>query len=457
MDLSQGSVRFDSDDTPASETVRRWDFAELRTPTKTKEGFIRAEGYLTRAGVFPYRRPDGSIKHEFRPEDQVFDAQSLASFSLVPLTLDHPPDLLNPKTVSSHQAGTVGVPTRSGDHVRAEILITRQDAIDAIQAGKHNLSCGYSCKLEQRSGVYTDSAGVVHRFDAVQTQIFGNHVALVATPRAGPQARIRMDTNDAEMAGTEAAIHPGDKVKNLPEQSSERDSFDSATLEVLDTFLTVLDSSDEIPAESKKSVRKKVMDEMIKKSTVRKKTPPVDAGDEAKGSKMDEAEISIGGVAHKVPLAVANEVKRLDSALEQIRGKVAAIESEQKRMDAAQANAAEDSKIVERLELVLLAAPFLKQEPAELVRMDSAQIMSSVVAQEAPEVKLDGAHPEFVKGIFRHVTATKKAPVNTAAILSQQVGNARDAVRKDSSEPDARARMIKNMQDAWKPQVNSAR
>jgi len=156
-------------------------------------GFLRVDARLTRTGVFPYADANGETWGELRTEDEVFDDGALDSFRLAVVTDDHPSAFVTSKTVRDVQIGSVGTDVRrDGDYVRATLLITDADAIEAIQGGKKELSCGYTARVIQDQGVAPDGA----TYAARQTQIRGNHVAVVDRGRAGPECRI-LDTPGA--------------------------------------------------------------------------------------------------------------------------------------------------------------------------------------------------------------------------------------------------------------------
>ena len=71
-------------------SVKRYDVGNLG-PMRMDNGYLRTTGKLTRVGIFDYRRADGSIQKELRLAEEVFRADSLGSFALVPLTNGHPP------------------------------------------------------------------------------------------------------------------------------------------------------------------------------------------------------------------------------------------------------------------------------------------------------------------------------------------------------------------------------
>lgn len=185
--------------------VTRYDLGALRPAKRLKDGTLRADAYLTRTGVFEYRNADGSIRRELRTSKEVFDADALESFAMVPVTDDHPPGLLVADTAKEHARGTTGENVRrDGEHVRATIKVFDSATIAAMEAGKRQLSCGYECDLVETPG--TDP--VFGRYDAIQTNIRGNHVALVDSGRAGPDVAVRLDSGAAVMVGETRADMP---------------------------------------------------------------------------------------------------------------------------------------------------------------------------------------------------------------------------------------------------------
>lgn len=175
-------------------TVNRFDRGEYRAPEKTPEGFLRVQGRLTRTGVFPYRKADGSIFYELRLPEEVFKEDSVRTFGLMPLTNDHPDvGYLTADNAKEYTVGSVGAPKQDGQFLESEILVTDASTVAMLERGeKRELSCGYACDLEMTPGVYQGA-----RYDAIQRNIRANHVALVTRGRAGPEARVRMDSASA--------------------------------------------------------------------------------------------------------------------------------------------------------------------------------------------------------------------------------------------------------------------
>lgn len=168
----------------------RYDIGSMRPPERLPDGSLRADGRLTRSGVFDYRNTDGTLRREFRPDGEVFKPDSLRTFADVAVTDDHPSAMVSAANRREIAVGHVsGEPRRDGDHVAATLVLTDEATIAKVLAGKVELSCGYECDLDPTPGVTPDG----ERYDAVQTNIRGNHVAIVSAARAGRSARLRVD------------------------------------------------------------------------------------------------------------------------------------------------------------------------------------------------------------------------------------------------------------------------
>lgn len=182
--------------------VMRFDTAPLKA-TSTREGFITDTPILTRTGVFPYRNPDGSTRLEFRPPEEVFHADSLASLKGKPITDGHP-GLVTARNAKQHTVGAVLTEGRQdGDNMVGEVVI--YDTAPIAQ-GKKELSLGYTLDLDETPGEWNGQ-----RYDAVQRNIRINHLALVKAGRAG-NARLNLDAADADLTNDEES-EPMNMVK----------------------------------------------------------------------------------------------------------------------------------------------------------------------------------------------------------------------------------------------------
>lgn len=216
----------------------RYDTGELSKPVRQPNGWLRADGYITRTGVFKYRRADGSTIREYRSPEEVFHPDSLASFEHVPLTDDHPSvGLLDDENTHEFQRGTVIAPKPEGDKVRAQFLVTDAKAIKKSKSGKTQLSCGYVCDLDETPGVTPEG----EHYDARQINIRGNHVALVAAGRAGPEVRLRADAafDVSDEVGQYSTIQPI-QIESGKEISMTKFKIDGVDFEMSETAAQAL-------------------------------------------------------------------------------------------------------------------------------------------------------------------------------------------------------------------------
>jgi hypothetical protein len=176
----------------------RLDKGSISKRRRGPDGSLRADAAIGRAGVQTYRNHDGSIRREYRPPEEVFHPDAMASFALVTVTDDHPPGPITEHNAKTFGVGTMGESIRrdTGDVLAGTIVVRDAATLKKVEAGKLQLSCGYTCDEDWTAGVTPRG----EPYDLIQRNIRGNHVAIVDVGRAGPSVSIRMDA--AEMIDT---------------------------------------------------------------------------------------------------------------------------------------------------------------------------------------------------------------------------------------------------------------
>ena len=118
-----------------------------------------------------------------RPADEVFSKATLASFEGKSFTNDHPPsNTIDSQNTFIYEKGHGQNVRKSDDneHIICDIFIKEAQIIKDVQSGrKREISAGYTCDL-----VPTDNG-------FKQTNIRGNHIALVEKGRAGSEVCIK--------------------------------------------------------------------------------------------------------------------------------------------------------------------------------------------------------------------------------------------------------------------------
>jgi len=163
---------------------------------RTDNGFLRVPVFATRAGIFNYRLPDGTVRRELRHPDDVFKADSMDTLRSVPFTNRHPSELVDAKNVKQFMVGVVSDKvTREDVYIAADAIIMDEQAIkDVEKGGIREVSCGYKCDVLDEPGEWNGQP-----YDARQSNIRYNHLAMVPRGRAGRSVRLRIDSEDAEL------------------------------------------------------------------------------------------------------------------------------------------------------------------------------------------------------------------------------------------------------------------
>jgi hypothetical protein len=167
----------------------RFDASRAR---KTADGWIIDRPVVTRAGVFVYRNADGTTRREFRPPEEVFHADHLASMQGVPVTTaENHNRLLGP----DEEGAVIGTMLSPGVRVDAESMDVAADIVihhPSRLGTRRELSLGYRiARLDMTPGEWQGQ-----RYDCVQRGLTVNHCAVVPQGRAG-NARLRLDAQDA--------------------------------------------------------------------------------------------------------------------------------------------------------------------------------------------------------------------------------------------------------------------
>lgn len=163
------------------------------------DGSLVAEVFAARTGLQDYvgREVDPDNAHGlrdkalvkvYRPEGEVFKADSLATFAAAPVTVDHPSQAVTADNWRGLGVGEInGDVVRDGQRVRVPIIVRDAAAVKAATTTHKQLSMGYATELVfPQDGKHPD--GTV--CDAYQTNLKINHIALVPAARGGPELRV---------------------------------------------------------------------------------------------------------------------------------------------------------------------------------------------------------------------------------------------------------------------------
>lgn len=375
----------------------RLDARSLKPPMRMDNGFLKVEGHIARVGVQEYRRADGTTHRELRLPEEVFDADSLASFCQLPVTNRHPPGMLTAKNAKQYAVGNVGENVRrDGDYVAAPLMITDADAIAATEAGRSQLSNGYSCEMDDTQD--PQLVALYGKYDSIQRKIRGNHVALVDVARAGPDARLRLDEGEAESVLQSNANDMIGSIQSTPQMEPMRMhkfKIDGLEIEVADA--------------NAQSIIERAM---------------------AKASEKSDA--AVKSIADK------------DKAISELTAKLDA--SESARKDDAERLAAQPAIVAEEVKQIAVLMDEARRHIGNGAALEpnKTAIRKAVIAKLRPKAVLDGKDDAYVTAYYDSVVAdAKDAPTSIDRARAGIVEASAKVDGAPSSNPEeARARMV---------------
>lgn len=342
--------------------------------------------------MFSYLLGDGTTRREYRPQAEVFHKDSLETFSYVPVTNDHPPEMVDAKNARKYTVGLTGEQARAdGEFVRLPLNVFDGETIEAMARGKVQISVGYVCDLDMAAG--TAPSG--ERYDAVQRNIRVNHVALVDEGRAGPDARVRMDAADC-------------------------------------IRLDVAEQVDATETPSENLTDKPVTPD------AQTSTPPSDEPKDPNMEELDKAKARI------TELEAA--LKEAQDKLGGLQGERDALKTETEKADKERTDAAQraDAAVRNRVALITQVTPYVE---GDLTAMSERDLKVAAIKKlDAIDVPKD-ASPGYIDGYFAAAISRADAARKTI----DTVRTAAEAARNDEKFVDPRDAMIARQNAAFKP------
>jgi len=350
--LNKPEVRIDTAQSRTS--VSRLDGIEY-----TSQGYLKARAFITRVGVFNYRKEDGTVIRELRLPEEVFASESLKSLCNIPLTDNHPPVMLTAENTKEYLRGYLfnDVWIEAGTYVASDVLVTDSEVIRKIQIGLNQLSAGYNADIEYTSGIHP----IFGEYDAIQRNIRHNHVSRVDLGRAGDEVKVRFDAIELEEGCMPKDVDVNDD--QVADSSIEETKTDSST----------------------KDLNSKKGDGPM---------PTI---------KLDGVEIQVSEAA---ALAINAELQRKDSAYAELKIERDQFEAQrdQYKTDAEEATAKLDSvdvaaMVSETVKAMSDAQPFLPQD-AKTDGLSAVEIKKLAIGNVYPDLKLQDKSEVYVSARF---------------------------------------------------------
>lgn len=184
-------------------------------------GTMKVQVVLARSGMFDYLGSELGLTGAdatrmlkvYRPPEAIFSKKSMDSFKLLPLTINHPAEMVDLVNVKDVQNGVVGEDVRQvGTDLTGEILITTAEGISALDE-MNELSIGFYAFYEIGAGQTPEG----ETYDAKQLALEGNHVALVPAGRCGASCKVLDNIPNGDTTMGDIVIKIGTVDCKVPE------------------------------------------------------------------------------------------------------------------------------------------------------------------------------------------------------------------------------------------------
>lgn len=386
--------------------VKRFDIfrADVAKLIKTDAGFLKVPIRATRVGVFKYYRPDGSVRLEFRPAEEVFNEDSMASIANVPLTIQHPTEMVTSMNVGNHSVGMTGETVVKTDEMFLDVpgILTKDRAVKMVEKKRdrgesQEVSCGYTCDMEETPGVFQGE-----KYDVIQRNIKYNHVALVDKGRAGAAVKLRLDSDSAiienDLFSLEVETMKKFKIDGKEFEADEKlvEAFEAFQTKKTDEFKKIQTETDSLTEEVKELTKEKDQIEARRDSLK----------DENKTLKKD--------------LETKKDAEQIDKLIE------------------------------ERQSVIEVAEKHIKDFKKD--KKSVLEIKKEVIKAKNPDIKLDEKSDDYIEARFDAISELPLSEEDKLAVALKRKAkkDANDENEEEVDSNEARKKFVKDSSEEWK-------
>ncbi|BBO75856.1 hypothetical protein DSCW_32730 [Desulfosarcina widdelii] len=210
---------------------------------KTPDGFLRCRARVLAERIMPYDRselddppPGQGLFNMLVTKNEMASSAALRSLEGIPIVAgDH--TWLTPELVKNYSVGSVaGTPKLDGDYLVCDLLVTDPETIRAIEAEElPEISAAYMAETIFEPGVFNNAT-----YDALQTELRFNHVALIAEGRGRAGRDVRILNTKGAMKMSHSQHFENGRKKALAAIESKlaaarKDAEGSASLKLVNT------------------------------------------------------------------------------------------------------------------------------------------------------------------------------------------------------------------------------
>lgn len=412
----------------------------------TEEGYVKAKAIVTRCGVFLYKNADGTVRKELRHPDEVLNMESLESMKMVPVVNGHPPErLVNADNAKRLAVGYTGETVETNmPYVLANLVITDKDMVDDIVGKKkRELSLGYTVDLVEEPGLYHGEP-----YDFIQTNIRYNHLAVVDQARAGPEARIALDGEDAIEIFKEEA----DKMAKTKKIKIDTEEYmvDEGMAGKVEAIMAKIAEHEKRTAELEA--------ELAKAHAERDHLKDKENGVE--GEAMEEDEIGANGKEVPDPVDLYGAQSHVRDYTPPSKMENHVVENPGNRhyphdlphiskVDSADVN----RRVKNRVKLEKLAERYLDRNTLNRIdSMDDLEVKKALIQTIQPKAQLGGKDANYINARFDSICEDLPSEKAKVIAVPHMFKGDENPEKDNANANNARKAMIARQKEAWKPQ-----
>ncbi|GHU70652.1 hypothetical protein FACS1894184_16400 [Clostridia bacterium] len=418
--------------------------------TTTPEGFLICQHVpIARTGTYEYRADELGLEGErmvkvHRTPEEVFNNTAIASFESKPVTLGHPFGVVTPDNANAYIKGHVRNIKRGiddeDDLLIADLVITDASLITQIKEGLREVSCGYDCLYDDNGSGY------------MQTQIRGNHVAVVEQGRAGDRVAIRdaaPPIAEPNMLNPKTRTIERSTRMNKDQKSKKGHAFGSIfRLMAKDAEPEVIEAASELAeALVENAETTNVVPDEAPAAPAPATSTDEDGGlNEIKGM-IAQLATSIEALAAKIAHDEEKEANPLDELAQEIGDSKDSEETEEKAAD-------EESAVIPQDEEPEPAASSADSKAAIIAAIDAIKPVIAQLPADKRRSAADAAAKSLRKAYGKPARTTDKA--NIYASMNASRASTADKQRVTDSAPDTQAQIGKEIMAKYNPHYKKA-
>lgn len=382
----------------------RVDFTGRRVGSvkKTDEGYLAGQAPIAKVGILTYYLEDGTTRRELVSKDTLFNADSMRSLYMRPITDTHPREkVLDSGNVKRRKVGFTGETVKQdGEFLTVSVIITDADAITNVQGGRQELSPGYRCDVLMEPGEFEG-----HRYDGIQQTRRYNHIAICDRARGGKDLKLHLDSVE-HLDGFEVQ----DSMFFM--ESGFENMFNEDELKTLKILLNK-GKGGAMPQINVDGISYEAAQEVI--NALSKSTTRADAAE----GKVDAAEAKATDLQTKLDTA--------EGERDGLKTKVDGLEKLD-HLDAINDGVTERIAVLDTVDAVI---PEDKRKELKVDEMSNKELKVAVIMAKSPDAKLDEKSDDYINARFDSISEALDFDPNAA-------GNARkkSVHRSDSSNVD---------------------